>query len=98
MSDPTWQRIYADGLPGLPPVSRFETPLVRNPECPQHCARHHVEDVIGCPKGHGGAFHAMAHEWPWSEGHYWYSYDPVNGATRLTRAICIDCGAAMTRR
>ena len=93
-----WEDLLRQRLPdSLPAVPRMETPLVRAPTCPDHCARHHVEGEIRCPRCQGQGYRIVNHEWPWSEGHYWISYDPIDGAPPTTQPYCRDCGRAMER-
>ena len=74
-------------LPSVPPKV---TPLVTNPACPDHCTAHHVDRKIVCGSCGAHVYNAVMHQWPWSEGHYWSRYEPVNGAPDYNR-ICPNC-------
>ena len=98
MADPRWPDIYGDRLPGYaPPSPRLSVPVVRIPICTEHCSgRHHVEALIYCPGCQVPAYKLWAHEWLHSEGHYFYSREPMNGAPPDLTA-CPDCGEALRR-
>lgn len=96
-----WRRIYADpkvraGVPSAPDPPH-QTPLVREPTCPAHCSHHHVEGQMVCRHCGGIAYNVVAHEWPWTEGHYWYSLEPRNGAPPHRKGTPECCGQPMRR-
>lgn len=96
-----WQRVYTDpkvraGVPSAPETPHV-TPLVRQPTCPEHCRNHHVEAQMTCVTCGGVAYDLVAHEWPWTNGHYWYSFTPRNGAPPHEKGMPMCCGQALRR-
>ena len=104
MTDPLkeWNEIQRRRPPESP-VSGFrhETPRILSPVCPEHCSgRHHREATLLCPQCHGVHYEVWAHEWIWSEAHYFYERKPMHGAPMdpSVPLICRDCGTELVRR
>lgn len=84
-----WEQLYhnlSSSAPNLqrdfPSVPPKITPLVNEPVCDEekaHCRRHFVDREIVCACG-AKPYVVVAHEWPWSEGHYWHKVESQNGA------------------
>ena len=92
-----WEEVYhnlASNQPGFqrdfPQMPPKITPLVNKPQCDDHCTRHEVDRPILCGTCGAHAYNVVAHQWPWSDGHYWHSVEPVNGA-RPYNKVCPNC-------
>jgi hypothetical protein len=82
------------------PVTRRETPTVRQPTCPEHCSgRHTADGVLRCPSCRTPAYQVVGHEWLYTEGHFWWGLEPMNGSppTSQTSQTCQQCGRALER-
>jgi hypothetical protein len=96
-----WESLYhqlASNAPSMqrdfPSVPPKITPLITNPACPEHCTRHFVDRILTCPACGAAPYHIMSHQWPWSEGHYWHTVEPIDGAPAYHKA-CPACKGAL---
>ena len=96
MMDESWDRIHRERRSVPSGSDRHETPTVPHPECPTHCRRHEPEATLRCPKGHGAPYVLVAHEWLWTEGHYFYTIEPLEGAPAKANG-CPLCGDHLRR-
>lgn len=101
-----WNHIFGkDGVhrepAKLPAVTKLVTPRVHNPVCPDHCGpRHEVDGLVVCTHCQVPKYRVVLHEWFHTEGHYWNSLEPMNGAPPHVGSdtpVC-TCGREMERR
>ena len=96
-----WNEIQHRAAPYSGSGTRHTTPAVIRPSCTKHCTgRHHREAVMRCPQCQTVGYELWAHEWLWTEGHYFYERLAVNGSPPYTHdreAQCPDCQAPLRR-
>lgn len=97
-----WQTLLATPPPPLSfPEHRNVTPLVLDPQCPQHCSgRHEVEANLVCGACRGVPYRLVAHGRREDPAHLFYSYEPANGAAPLAsseRPVCPRCRGELRR-
>ena len=107
MSD-TWHEIQGPHGPTAQGFTKprlvHATPRVPHPACPEHCSgRHTTDGVLVCPSCQVPAYRVVGHEWLYTEGHYWWSLEPMNGSPPLmaperVHPPCRDCGLTLERR
>lgn len=100
MPDERWAEIYAN----LPVFSPPQAPqLVRmippgRATCAEHCrGKHEIEAVFTCRRCGGRKYALIAHEYAHREGHYFYTFEPMNGAPPHTGGTPECCRAPMVR-
>jgi len=98
-----WNDIFAAGSPPgvMPAAPKLITPRVYKPTHPEHCGkRHEVEAVLWCPQHKIPAYQVVAHAWFHTDGHFFYTLEPMNGSPPVTDTKtpkCPDDGLAMVR-
>lgn len=102
MRNESWKEIYGQRMGWSGSMgSGLVTPRVHRPVCPDHCSgRHERDGAMACPQCQTVAFELWAHEYAWSDGHFFYERKPVNGYTLTseTHPTCRDCGHELKRR
>jgi hypothetical protein len=97
MADEKWADIHGKRHEYKTSGKRIDTPRVNKPTCEEHCSgKHKPEGIIQCNKCQTVGYVVIAHEWNTSDGHYFYSLDPRNGAPLPAMDDC-PCGGRFTR-